>query len=166
MTAILLAECIALFVLFACSAFFSSAETALFSLDPIQIHRIRRTATRAADRIERLLAEPTQLLSTILIGNTFVNVVASVVGYAVLERLLPARGIAVAIPTMTLLLLVFGEISPKRLALHLPEKLSVVYSRPLALLTRQRHKPHVAFFLGAWPSACSEVWTEGRTWAG
>jgi len=126
----------ALILLFCFSAFFSSSESAFFSLDPVQIHRIREKHPRAAARIEHALSTPTRLLSTILIGNTFVNVVASVVGYAVLETLLPARGIAVAIPTMTLLLLVFGEISPKRLALHLPEKLSVLYSSPLALLTR------------------------------
>ena len=126
----------ALILLFCFSAFFSSSESALFSLDPIQIHRIREKHPRAAARIEHALSAPTRLLSTILIGNTFVNVVATVVGYAMLERLLPAQGVAVAIPTMTLLLLVFGEISPKRLALHLPEKLAVVYSIPLALLTR------------------------------
>ena len=133
---ILFLEVVSLGVLFALSAFFSSSESALFSLDPLQVHRIREKHPRAAQRIEHALSTPTRLLSTILIGNTLVNVMASVLGYAVLETLLPARGIVVAIPCMTALLLVFGEISPKRLALHMPAKLSVVYSAPLAFLTR------------------------------
>ena len=126
----------ALILLFCFSAFFSSSESALFSLDPIQIHRIREKHPRAADRIEHALSRPTQLLSAILVGNTLVNVVAAALGYAVMENLLPARGVALAIPTMTILLLIFGEISPKRLALHLPEKLSIFYAAPLDVFTR------------------------------
>ncbi|MBL7077503.1 MAG: DUF21 domain-containing protein [Kiritimatiellae bacterium] len=125
----------ALIVLFCCSAFFSSSESALFSLDPHQIHRIREKHPRAADRIEHALSMPTRLLSAILVGNTLVNVVASALGYALLEDLLPSRGVTIAIPVMTLLLLVFGEISPKRLALRFSERLSVLYATPLDVFT-------------------------------
>lgn len=126
----------ALTLLFCCSAFFSSSESALFSLDPMRIHKIRDKHPRAADRIERTLSMPTRLLSALLVGNTLVNVLVSALGYRLLEDLLPARGVAIAIPTMTVLLLIFGEISPKRLALHLPETLSVFYAAPLELYTR------------------------------
>ena len=71
---------VALFLLFCCSAFFSSSESALFSLDPLQIHRIREKHPRVADRVEHALSIPTRLLSAILVGNTLVNVVASLYG--------------------------------------------------------------------------------------
>ena len=127
---------VALILLLCFSAFFSSAESALFSLDPVQVHRIRAKHPQAGARIERALSMPTRLLSMILIGNTLINVAAASLGYATLERLLPARGIVVAIPGMTVLLLVFGEISPKRLALHVPEQLSILCSRPIAFFMR------------------------------
>jgi putative hemolysin len=71
------------------------------------------------------------LLSSILVGNTLVNVAASALGYTILEQLWPTYAVAVSVPAMTLLLLVLGEISPKRLALRRPEKLSVLYVVPL-----------------------------------
>ena len=133
---LILVECAALAVLFLCSAFFSSAETALFSLDPIQIHRIRRSRPRAADRIEAMLTAPTRLLSTILIGNTLINVAAASLGYAIILRLTEAYAEGIAIPTMTLLLLIFGEVAPKRLAMQKPEWLSGHYAALLSFLVR------------------------------
>jgi len=136
MTALLAIEGAALLVLFLCSAFFSSAETALFSLDPIQISRIRRSRPRAADRIEKLLEAPTKLLSTILIGNTLVNVAASALGYTIIGRLMSGHAALVAIPAMVMLLLVFGEVAPKRLAMQQSEELSTSYAGILSLLMR------------------------------
>ncbi len=136
MTAIVVIEGIALLVLFCCSAFFSSAETALFSLNSVQVHRLSRRRPTAGKRIEKLLEFPTKLLSTILIGNTLVNVVASVLGFTLAEHLFDSYGEAIAIPSMTLFLLVFGEIAPKRLAITQRERLSVYYAKPLiALIT-------------------------------
>ena len=134
MTAIVIVECIALVFLFLCSAFFSSAETALFSLTPLQVHKIRSTHPRAADRVKRMLDLPTQLLSTILIGNTLVNVSAASVGFAIARGLHLTHPEAAAIPAMTILLLVFGEVAPKRLAMSKPEKLATVYSSVLPSL--------------------------------
>jgi putative hemolysin len=134
MIEILVVECVALVLLFACSAFFSSAETALFSLDRIQVHHIIRARPRAGKRIETMLASPTSLLSNILIGNTLVNVAASAVGYAVAGRLVPGYAEAVAIPTMIVLLLVFGEVAPKRLAMRYPERMALMYAPALSIL--------------------------------
>ena len=136
MTTILVIEGIALAVLFCCSAFFSSAETALFSLNSVQVHRLRRRKTKAGKLIERLLESPTRLLSTILIGNTLVNVAASALGFAFAEELFPSRGEAVAIPCMTVFLLVFGEVAPKRLAMVRREWLAAHYAAPLTFLVR------------------------------
>lgn len=132
----LMIEGAGLFLLLLCSAFFSSAETALFSLNPIQVHRIRRRRPRVADRIERLLARPSALLSTILIGNTVVNVAAAALAYVLAEGLYPDYGELVSIPVITMLLLIFGEVAPKRLALLHAESMSTSYARALATLMR------------------------------
>ncbi len=133
MTALII-ECIALAFLFLCSAFFSSAETALFSLDPIQLHRIRRSRPQSAKRVDKVLASPTQLLSTLLIGNTLVNVVAASLGYAIVARMDLRYAEIISISAMTLLLLVFGEMAPKRLAMRSPEFLSTVYAPLISVL--------------------------------
>jgi putative hemolysin len=112
--------------LLCCSAFFSSAETALFSLNSVQVHRIRRKKQTEGEIIESLLGAPSQLLSTILIGNTLVNVAAAGLGYVVSESLFPDYGEAIAIPAMTILLLVLGEVAPKRLAMRHPDRLAVM----------------------------------------
>jgi putative hemolysin len=111
--------------LFLESAFFSCAETALFSLNPILIHRIAQRKPKAAREIEVLLSRPTQPLSTVLIGNTLVNIAAANLGYVVANRLLPGHGATVAIPLMTFLIIIFGELVPKRLAIRHAETLSV-----------------------------------------
>jgi putative hemolysin len=128
MPPVLLLQCVALLLLLVCSAFFSNCETVYFSLTPLQIHRIRNRNPRAADRIQRLLLGPTKILSTILIGNTLVNVVAAAIGYVVAERFFPNHGEIVAIPAMTLMLLLFGELTPKRAAVAHAEKMAEIYS--------------------------------------
>ncbi len=126
----------ALLSLLVLSAFFSSAETAFFSLNPTRIHRIRRHHPKVAAAVEQLLAVPTRLLSTILIGNTVVNVAASGVGYAIAHRLVPAHGETVAIAAMTVLIILFGEVAPKRMAVRRPEWLAMQYAAPLQTLVR------------------------------
>ena len=108
---------IAFLCLLACSAFFSSAETAYFSIDPIQLRRINEKRPAAAERLRAMLANPTKLLSTILIGNTLVNLVLANVGYILAESWIPAYGELIAIPTVTLLLIFFGEVGPKNIGL-------------------------------------------------
>jgi CBS domain containing-hemolysin-like protein len=127
-------ELILLGILLMCSAFFSSSEAALFSLNPIQVHRMRREKPRAADRVERLLATPTHLLSTILIGNTLVNIVAASLGFSIAANHFPGHGEAIAIPVMTILLLLFGEITPKRFTMPRAPQLAVLYAPVLQVL--------------------------------
>ena len=129
MDIVLILQVAALILLFTCSAFFSSAETAFFSTDSIRLNRIRRIHPRAADLIERILSSPPALLSTLLIGNTLVNVLASDVGYSLADRLLgPVHGETVAIPAMIVLLLLLGEVTPKRIAIRIPERLAALYA--------------------------------------
>ena len=123
-------------VLFACSAFFSSSETALFSLDPLKLYRIRKARPRRAALIEKLMTRPEALLSTILIGNTLVNVVAASLGFAIAETLFPSHGEAVAIPAVTVCLLILGEVAPKRLAMSHAGRLAALYAPILKPLMR------------------------------
>ncbi|MGD9611949.1 MAG: hemolysin family protein [Kiritimatiellia bacterium] len=134
MTTILL---IAVFLLLlAGSAFFSSGETAYFSVDPIQLRRIGEKHPATADRLRALLANPTRLLSTLLIGNTLVNIALSNVGYALAERWAPAYAEAIAIPAVTLLLIFFGEIGPKNVGLLHTSVLVRLYGPPLRFVDR------------------------------
>ena len=134
MQSALVIESAALVVLLFLAAFFASAETALFALTPVQIHRIRRHRPRIAQRIEQILAAPTDLLSALLIGNTVASVTAANLGFVVAERLVPGHGEAIAIPAMTLILILFGEVTPKRFAVRRPELLAAHYVAPLRIV--------------------------------
>ena len=114
----------ALVVLFVLSAFFSGCETMLFSLTGVQRARIRARSPKADARIGRCVEDSATLLSTLLVGNTFVNFAIATVGYGLFSDAFPAWGGVVAVPVMTVFLLLFGEITPKRLALRYAEQLA------------------------------------------
>jgi len=120
-----------LLVLIVLSAFFSASETVLFSLSPIQVQRIRDRNPVAGGRLEALLGDPALILSTLLVGNTLVNFAIASLGYTVIKVLSPTWGEAIAIPLMTLTLLLFGEVTPKRIAISNAEKLAPGCSRLL-----------------------------------
>jgi putative hemolysin len=120
-------EIFAFFFLLAASAFFSSSETIFFSLNPLQIRRLSQRDAVSGKRVHDLLANPTRLLSTILIGNTIANVSIAAVGYDIALRLEPKFAEAIAIPIVTALIIIFGEAGPKRLGLRLAETLAPRY---------------------------------------
>ncbi|MBU0677982.1 MAG: hemolysin family protein [Verrucomicrobia bacterium] len=128
MIIIVLVEILILILLLALSAFFSSSETALFSLSEIQVSRIRKENEKAGEAIHDLTSRPTRLLSAILIGNTLVNVSASIVGYLLAVRFYPHHGELISVVVMTLLLLVFGEIGPKRVSMFWPDTMAILYA--------------------------------------
>lgn len=115
---------VALVVLFVLSAFFSGSETMLFSLTGVQRARIRARCPKADARIGRCVDDSATLLSTLLVGNTFVNFAIATVGYGLMTKAFPAWGGVAAVPVMTVFLLLFGEITPKRLALRYAEQLA------------------------------------------
>ncbi len=128
MEPIVIEELVAFVLLLCASAFFSSSETIFFSLNPLQVRRMTQANAVTGKRIHDLLANPTRLLSTILIGNTIVNVAIAAVGYELVRRMVPpGLGALVAIPLVTILLVIFGEAGPKRLGLKLAERLAPAY---------------------------------------
>ena len=118
-----MAVLIALPALFLLSAFFSGAETVLFSLTGAQRERIRAKSAAADALITKSLADKAVLFSTLLVGNTLVNFAISTLGFLAFRAYVPG-GSWLAVPSMTILLLVFGEITPKRLALRYAEQLA------------------------------------------
>lgn len=108
----------AFIVLMLLSGIFSSSETALFSLTDTQIEQMRRDKAEKLPLIEKLLSQPRRLIVTILIGNELVNVAASVISAAVVIRLVGAESKWLNLLIMVPILLVFGEITPKTLAIR------------------------------------------------
>ncbi len=111
-------ELILFLVLMGFSGFFSSSETSLFSLNKVQLEQMRRDDNPRIDLIERMLSEPRRLIITILIGNEFVNVAASVISAAVVIELLGAENKFLNLFIMVPILLLVGEITPKTLAIR------------------------------------------------
>jgi putative hemolysin len=124
-------ECIALLFLLALSGFFSSSETAFFSLNRLRIQRIRKYNPPAADQVEWIKSSPTRLLSTILIGNTFVNVAIASLSFGIVSKIIERDAEAIAVALSLFLLLIFGEIGPKRVAVAYPERVATLYAGPL-----------------------------------
>jgi len=128
---VLIAECGALVCLFMLSAFFSGCETVLFSLSPIQIQQLRERNQAAGKCVEKLMQAPAMVLSTLLVCDTLVNFAIATIGYLVIAAITPEYGKVITIPLITIMLLLFGEVTPKRLALQYAEALAPACSRLL-----------------------------------
>jgi len=128
---------LALFILLLLlSGFFSSSETAMFSLNSRQLEQMRRDRNPRIGLIERMLAEPRRLIVTILIGNEFVNVAASVISAAMIIQLFGPEQKMLNLFIMVPILLVFGEITPKTLAIRNNMAFAAAESRPIDLFAR------------------------------
>nr|WP_298113218.1 HlyC/CorC family transporter [uncultured Pseudomonas sp.] len=125
-----------LIFLLACSAFFSSSETGILSLNRYRLRHLAKEGHRGAKRVSDLLSRPDRLLGTILIGNNFVNILASSIATVLAIKLWGEAGIAIATIGLTLALLIFGEITPKTLAALHPDRVAYPFSLPLLLLQK------------------------------
>ncbi|HPF34132.1 MAG TPA: hemolysin family protein [Candidatus Krumholzibacteria bacterium] len=123
-------EFVLLVVLLLLSAVFSGTETAYFSLG--ETERAGLESRPGGPRVLALLRDPTRLLSALLIGNLLVNTVASVVATSVAVARFGSNGVALAVPLVTLALLMAGEITPKLVALRNPATVALRLRRPLA----------------------------------
>ncbi len=132
----LLFRLILLFILLLMSAFFSAAEVAFFSLSRLQVESMREHGGKAGRGVAALLERPRRLLVTIYTGNELVNVAIAAVSTIVALHFFQESGVAVAVGASTLVLLVFGEISPKSFALKYAERYAIFAARPLQLFTR------------------------------
>ena len=124
-----------LFVCLLLSAFFSGSETAFISLQRIRVEYLVSTKVKGADRVARMIQQPEKLLSTILLGNNFVNTAAAALGTAVAVSIWGEQGILIATIGVTILLLIFSETTPKTIANRHAEKLSLILARPIEMLS-------------------------------
>ncbi len=138
----LVVEIIIFFALLIFSSFFSGSETALFSLKEQDLARIKEESDHADRRVINLLEKPKRLLVTILTGNTVVNVAMGVIA-AVLATIIATEYqvnevlvVTVQVVLVTVIILLFGEITPKILAVTHSERMSRVISFPLILIYR------------------------------
>lgn len=129
-------ELLLFIILMGLSAFFSSSETAFFSLNPVQLEQMRRDDNSKLDLIKHMLSEPRRLIVTILIGNEFVNVAASVISASIVITLLGAENKYFNLIIMVPILLLVGEITPKTLALRHNAAFATVQSRPISLFEK------------------------------
>jgi len=118
------------------SAFFSSAETAFISLQRIRIEHLVNTKVTGARRVARMIERPEKLLSTILLGNNFVNIAATALATFLAIRIWGEQwGILIATIGLTIILLVFCETTPKTIATQHAERLSLIFARPIGVLS-------------------------------
>ncbi len=118
----LLFSVLAALILF--SGFFSSSETGMMSLNRYRLKHLQKQKHKGAQRAGKLLKRPDRLIGLILIGNNLVNIFASAIATVIAIRLWGDAGIFIATVILTLVILIFAEITPKTIAALHPEKIA------------------------------------------
>lgn len=116
------------------SGFFSGSETGMMSVNRYRLRHLVREKNRAAMRVSELLKRVDRLLGVILIGNTFANIFAAAIATVIAMRYFGDLGVAYATAVLTLIILIFAEITPKTLAALYPQRVSALVSVPLKFL--------------------------------
>ena len=127
-------QIIILLILLIGSSFFSASETALMSLSKIRIRHMQDEGIKGAKLVASLIDDPNKLLTSILIGNNVVNIAATSISTSLFIALIGPQGVAVATFIMTILVLLFGEITPKTIAANSSEKVSILVSKPIKVI--------------------------------
>ncbi|MFH1409745.1 MAG: hemolysin family protein [Nanoarchaeota archaeon] len=129
-----MADILTLVLLIVLSAFFSSAETALISLSLHKVNAMVKQKKYGAKSLYQLKQHPRRLVITILIGNNVVNVWATAVATLIAEQYFGSLGLGIVVGTMTFVLLMFGEITPKSIAINYAESYSRIIAKPIQIL--------------------------------
>lgn len=116
------------------SAFFSASETALMSLSRIRLIHMVEEKVKGASVIDKLREEPSRLLGTILVGNNLVNIAASSIATVLAIEYFGDSGVGIATGVVTIVVLIFGEITPKSLAAQKSERISLLVAKPISVL--------------------------------
>lgn len=129
-------QIVVLVILLLLSAFFSSAETALITVNRIRLRTLAEDGDMRAKRVLRITDDSGKMLSAILIGNNIVNLSASSIATSLAIKLWGSVGAGIATGVLTLLILLFGEISPKTLATIYSERIALSYSGIIELFMK------------------------------
>ena len=124
-----------LIILICLSAFFSSAETSMTTVNKIRIQALAEQGDKKALTLLNVIEDSGKLLSTILIGNNIVNISASSLATTLTMRLFGNTAVSISTGIITLLVLIFGEITPKTLATVHAEKMALSYAKVIRILT-------------------------------
>jgi len=120
----------------ALSAFFSSSETAFISLSKYRLQNMLDAKVKGADKVAKLVEKPERLLSTVLLGNNFVNIAASALATVLIISVFGDEyGVIIATLVSTIIILIFGEVTPKTAATRHADKLAIAYSGPMGILS-------------------------------
>lgn len=130
-----------------CSMLFSAAESAFLGVNKLRVHFLREQGDKKAVRVGKLLDHKESLLNTLLVANELVNVMLSVILTSIALRLFGPAGLSVSTAVATILLLLFGEITPKIVTTRHPEPFAFGVSRFVTVLYVVL-KPFVAIFTG------------------
>ena len=125
--------CILLVLLFL-SAFFSSAETAMTTMNKMRLRMLVEEGNKKALVLDKVLGNSRKMLSTVLIGNNIVNIAASSIATIFTQRIFSDWFISIGVGVLTLLIIIFGEIIPKTIANMHSEALSLTYAKPIYAL--------------------------------
>lgn len=146
---------IALAVLILMSGYFSATETAFLSCNKTRLRTMAEKGNKRAALVNKLNESYDRLLSTILIGNNIVNLTAASIGTILFVRLYGDIGATVSTAVMTVLVLIFGEITPKNVAKDCPEKFAM-FSAPIIRVLIWIFTP-LNFLFGLWKKLVSKV---------
>jgi len=132
----ILVQLIILVVLLFMSGFFAGSETALISVNKIRVRKLAEEGDKRAKRVNKLLERPNRLLATILVGNNLVNIFAAAIATSVAMGFYGNAGIGIATGILTLVILIFGEITPKGFATRNSLRMSLIVSGPIEFLVK------------------------------
>ena len=127
-------QVILLVVLILASGFFSASETALMSISKIRLRYMREEGVKGSRLLSSLLEDSNNLLTSILVGNNVVNIAATSISTSLFLTLFQEKGVPIATAVMTVLVLIFGEITPKTIAVNNTEKTAIAVSKPIKLI--------------------------------
>ena len=131
-------QIVILIILLLGSSFFSASETALMSISKIEVRYMVEQNVKGAKLLDKLLEDSNKLLSAILVGNNLVNIAASSLATVIAINLSGGSdgslGVGIATGIMTLLILIFGEITPKSLSTQNAQKIALLVVRPISII--------------------------------
>ena len=123
-----------LLILLMLSAFFSSAETSLTTINKMRLRMLVEDGSKKAIVLDKVLSNSRKMLSTVLIGNNIVNIAASSIATIFTQRIFSDWFISVGVGVLTLLIIIFGEIIPKTVANMHAESMALAYAKPIHIL--------------------------------
>lgn len=136
LSSIIYIQIIGLIILIILSSFFSASETALMSISKIRVRHMVEENIKGSNRVKELTDNPSSLLASILVGNNVVNIASSSLATVLAINLIGSRGVAISTIIMTIVVLIFGEITPKTLASQNSEQISLRVANPIFIVSK------------------------------